>query len=198
MLSQHRVLQPLGNHSGVDVCSHWSACRLFLMGFWSLPLRSSALAYLIIPQHKRGRNEKMSAKKARTSKQQPIHLKINLVHQPSSPAASPHFSLFPPRGSERIKSLKGEGTWTWIHCKKGPDCWNKKIWEYPEIKKKIHYLYENTAMREYLKRRLRTSSDDLAINRRTEKNWLLQKFQSPGRKSLGLTKEAEVKKKKKN
>lgn len=41
----------------------------------------------------------------------------------------------------------------------------------PRDKKKIHNLYENTAMREYLKRRLRTSNDDLTINRRIEKNW---------------------------
>lgn len=37
----------------------------------------------------------MSEKKARIAKQQPIHVKINLMHYPSSPAPSLHFSLFP-------------------------------------------------------------------------------------------------------
>jgi len=37
-------------------------------------------------------------------------------------------------------------------------------------KKKMHNLCENIAVEEFLKRRLRTSSDDLTINRGIENN----------------------------
>lgn len=88
LLSHHRALEPLGKHSGIDVCSHCSVCSLFLRGFWSITLRSSVLAYLIISKHERERNTKMSEKKASMSNQQPIYLKINLKVYPLSPAAS--------------------------------------------------------------------------------------------------------------
>lgn len=41
----------------------------------------------------------------------------------------------------------------------------------PRDKNKIHNLYENIAVGEILKRRLRTSSDDLTINRGIEYDW---------------------------
>lgn len=88
LLSHHRALEPPGKHSGIDVCSRCSVCSLFIIGFWSITLRSFVLAYLIISKHERERNKKMCEKKARMSKQQSIYLKINLTGYPLSPAAS--------------------------------------------------------------------------------------------------------------
>lgn len=67
----------------------------------------------------------------------------------------------------------------------------------PRDKKKIHNLYENTAMREYLKRRLRTSNDDLTINRRIEKNWhwVAAEVPEPKEKKHGPNKGSRSKKK---
>lgn len=66
----------------------------------------------------------------------------------------------------------------------------------PGDKKKIPYLYENTAMREYLKRRLRTSNDDLTINRRIEKNWhwVAAEVPEPRKKKPGPNKGSRRKK----
>lgn len=133
-------------------------------------MRSFALAYLIIFQHKRKRNEKRSAKKARMSKQLPIHLKINLMHYPSSPAPSLHFSLFP-QGEVRGLKVSKVKEFELRSIAKTTQVAATKNMRIPRDKKKIHCLYENTAMREYLKRRLMTSSDDLTINRRIEKIW---------------------------
>lgn len=53
-------------------------------------------------------------------------------------------------------------------------------------------------MREYLKRRLRTSSDDLSINRRNEKNWhwVTAEAPEPRKKKPGPNKGSRNKKKK--
>lgn len=112
----------------------------------------------------------MSAKKARVSKQQPIHMKINLMHYPSSPAPSLHSSFFSQGEVRGLKVSKVKEFELWFIARKAQIAVIKHM-RIPRDKKKIHNLYENTAMREYLKRRLRTSNDDLTINRRIEKNW---------------------------
>lgn len=96
-------------HAQVLICSPYSACRLFLIGFWFIALRGFVLEYLIISGIK-GKG-KMPEKKAQISNQQRIHLKINLIwcHLCLQPSRCIHWTMTKKIKMEVLKSLEQEG-----------------------------------------------------------------------------------------
>lgn len=121
------------------------------------------------------------------------------MHHPSSLAPSLHFSFFSQGEVRGLKVSKVKEFELRFIARKAQIAVTKNV-RIPRDKKKTHNLYENTAMREYLKRRLRTSNDDLTINRRTEKNWhwVAAEAPEPRKKRPGPNKGSRSKKKKRS